>query len=436
MAAAAAPPPPPTGGRTGFFDPQKAPPPPPTVRQHAWSIYQREHLIPYTEAICLGAAGEGAAHRTVCSRLLDKLSTWQFIYGVGTVAPLCNAVCWHSCDGQHTGGENDDSWTNCQQTQCARSPCKDFLLAECQPIQHHAIETKFRQTCEIVPPSPPFPPSPPPSPPEPPHYPSPHPPPPSVKFVERLRDFETESDPDCELVEFTQCQEIIRQFAQRSGAGYASRMRVTAFGCEGTQVESDCFVGCAFGSRSGGTYRFLPEGTSDLYYKHTLPRCRLSDHPRCACANAPSPPPIGFSPPPPRKYTEDWEIVQVPMFDLNGQPRDTSRGAIGAMVQRMVNGRTLDLALRSGPMHRYQCPGENDGKDQCAMTCATNHLSRLRAFTVNHICFHSWYIHKLTVAVIIVCSLHRLREKVSMILHLQARPLHHRQLDHRLSVRR
>lgn len=324
------------------------------MRQHALGIYQRENIIPYTEAICSGAAGEGQGHRTVCSRLLEKFATWQFIYGVGTVAPLCTEICWHSCDGNHLYGLDDDSWDNCQQTQCARTSCKEFLIAECQPIQHDAIETKFKETCSIVPPSPPLPPAPPPSPPLPPHSPSPLSPPPAVKFVERLRDNEAESDPDCELVEFTQCQEIIRQFAQRSGDGYSSRMHTSAAGCEGLQIETDCFTGCGFGSRSGGTYRFLPEGSPDLYYKHTKPRCRLSDHPRCACANMPSPPPVSFAPPPPRKYTEDWEIVQVPLFGADGTPRDTSRGAIGAMVQRMVNGRTLDLALRSGPMHLYE----------------------------------------------------------------------------------
>lgn len=227
-----------------------------------------------------------------------------------------------------------------------------------------------------MPPSPPAPPTPPPSPPQPPRSPSPRAPPPAVKYVERLRELEQESDPNCELVDFATCSEIVRQFAQRSGAGYSPRLRVTASGCEGVEVESDCFLGCAYGTRGGGQYRFLPGGSPALYHMHTKPRCRLSDHPRCACANLPPPPPIAFAPPPPRKYAEDWEIVNPP------QPRDSSRGAIGAMVQRMVNGRTLDLSLRSGPMHRYECPGESDGRDTCALTCATNHLSRLRAFTV------------------------------------------------------
>lgn len=150
VAAAAAPPPPPGATELGFFDPAKNPPPPPSVKQHAYSIFIRETIIPYTEAICSGAAGEGEAHRGVCTQLLDKLSTWQFIQAVGTVAPICNEICWHSCDGNHVGGEDDDSFSNCQQTQCARTSCLTFLLAECPPILHTTIETKYKETCEIV----------------------------------------------------------------------------------------------------------------------------------------------------------------------------------------------------------------------------------------------------------------------------------------------
>ena len=382
IAAAAAPPPPPGGGVASFFDPARAPPPPPSIKQHAWTIWQRDNVIPYTEAICSGAAGEGSAHRSICSTLLEKLGAFEFIYGVGTVAPLCNEVCWHSCDGAHTGGQDDDSFANCQQPQCARTSCKTFLLAECPPILHPSIEATFQKFCSVAPPSPPAPPAPPPSPPLPPQFPPPRAPPPRVKYVERQRELELESDPDCEIVEYAECQEIVRQFAQRSGTGYSSRLKVTTFGCEGTEVETDCFVGCAYGTRSGGTYRFLPEGTSELYYKHTKPRCRMSDHPLCACANAAAPPPMAFAPPPPQRYTEDWSIVPVPTQDESGAPRDTSRGALTAMVQRVVNGRTLDLSLRSGPMHQFECPGEDDGVNTCARTCSEHHLSRIRAFAV------------------------------------------------------
>jgi hypothetical protein len=372
-------PPPPPGEKmeSSFFDPAKNPPPPPSVKQHAYSIFIRETIIPYTEAICDGKVAEGSLHKSVCTQLLDKLATFQFIQAVGTVAPICSELCWHSCDGTHIGGQDDDSFSNCQQTQCARTVCKEFLLRECSPILHQQIETKYKMACEIVPPSPPYPPAPPPRPPQPPHSPAPHAPPPAVKYVERLRETEQESDADCGLVSYATCLEVVRQFAQRMGPGYSSKLRVTTTGCEGIEVETDCFLGCSYGNRGGGQYRFLPESSPELYYKHTRPRCRLSDHPRCACdASQVSPPPIAFAPPPPRTYTEDFEIVNP------REPRDSSRGAIGAMVQRVVNGRTLDLSLRSGKAHFYECPGDDDGRDTCALTCATHHLSRLRAFAV------------------------------------------------------
>lgn len=97
-----------------------------------------------------------------------------------------------------------------------------------------------------------------------------------------------------------------------------------------------------------------------------------------------------FPPPPPAQYTEEWNIVNLPTVGTDGVVRDTSRGAVGAMTQRLVNGRTLDLSLRAGPMHAFQCPGEDDGRETCALTCASEHLSRLRAFTVTgEKCVHS-----------------------------------------------
>lgn len=74
--------------------------------------------------------------------------------------------------------------------------------------------------------------------------------------------------------------------------------------------------------------------------------------------------------------------MQIPLFDKQGRVRDTSRGVVGAMHQRLVNGKTMDLSLRAGPMHAFQCPLEDSGADTCALTCANEHLSRLKAFTV------------------------------------------------------
>ena len=149
---------------------------------------------------------------------------------------------------------------------------------------------------------------------------------------------------------YAQCAEIVRQFAQRN-PGHSSNLRVTMSHCEDTETETDCFVGCAFGDKNGGTYRFL---LPEIDNRFTKPRCKLSIHPRCACGNARASPPAMFPPPPPRTYTEEWNIVQSPFVDQNGVAYDTSRGVVNAMAQRLVNGRTLDMSLRAGPMHLYE----------------------------------------------------------------------------------
>ena len=97
----------------------------------------------------------GALHRQICSKILDDLGKWQFVYGVGTVAPLCNHVCWHSCSGEHQDGQDDDSFSNCPQPECAASECYNFLIRECDPIQHAMIDTRYKEMCSVAPPSPP-----------------------------------------------------------------------------------------------------------------------------------------------------------------------------------------------------------------------------------------------------------------------------------------
>ena len=265
-----------------------------------------------------------------------------------------------------------------------------FSHVSCPPLQ--------------VPPSPPNPPGLPPSPPNPPQSPSPRPPPPSIQYFERLRDAERDTDDNCELVEYAECAEIVRQFSANN-RGYSSNLKVTTQHCEDTETEvckphhvetllcshpiefvcvfcsqPDCFLGCAFGNRNGGTYRFL---LPEVDNRFTKARCKLSIHPRCACRNSAIASRLNLQPPPPPAvYTEEWNIVQLPFLNPDGRARDTSRGAVGAMTQRLVNGRTLDLSLRSGPMHSFQCPLDDDGHETCALKCASEHLSRLRAFTV------------------------------------------------------
>jgi len=82
-----------------------------------------------------------------------------------------------------------------------------------------------------------------------------------------------------------------------------------------------------------------------------------------------------IAPPPPAMFTNQWDMA-LP------EVTDSSKGNIGALVQRLVSGRTLDLSLRSGPMKLFSCPGEDDGRDTCAIHCADSHVGRIRAFTV------------------------------------------------------
>lgn len=207
------------------------------MTSHGLSIYKRNAITKYTEATCSGAIGEGHAHRSVCLAFLDEIGKFQFLYAVGTVAPLCMGVCWHACDGSHTGGEEDDTFSNCKDPECATTSCKDFLLRECPPVLHTQINKKYTETCTIAPPAPPSPPGLPPSLPNPPFSPSPRPPPPVLNFVERFKVEELDSDADCELVSYQTCQEVIRQFAARNGAGFSDAMSVTTSECEETEVE-------------------------------------------------------------------------------------------------------------------------------------------------------------------------------------------------------
>ena len=382
VAASAAPPPPPGGD--GSFDPYhpgNAPPPPPSTRAIGYTIYKREVIKFETRAICSGAAGEGLVHREICQRVLDSLGKFQFLVGVGLTAPLCSPICWRVCDSQNDG-EADDSFNECPQLECAQTSCYSFLLNECPPVMHTTITSTYQKICSIAPPSPPAPPRPPPSPPAPPRSPPPSAPPPLLNIVERLRDEELDSDPDCGLISITECQEAIRQFSQRNGGeerGYSRFMRVSRAHCEGLEVETDCFVGCAV-SRTGGVYRFLPPEVQSS--KFTRNRCRLSDHERCFCSpdSIRSPPPAFYSPPPPVAYDQEWNLF-FPDYRTDNTI-DTRYGTLGVFHKRILNGRTLDLSLRDGPMHAFDCPARDDGADTCGTICAKHHLSRLRAYTV------------------------------------------------------
>lgn len=105
VAAAAAPPPPPGAQTPHFYDPVRAPPPPPGLKRAALEVYVRKVVKPRVVAICEGGI-EGHAHQTLCMAIAESLGKYQPIVGYGMVAPFCERVCWHSCNGEsHAGGQ-------------------------------------------------------------------------------------------------------------------------------------------------------------------------------------------------------------------------------------------------------------------------------------------------------------------------------------------
>ena len=130
----------------------------------------------------------------------------------------------------------------------------------------------------------------------------------------------------------------------------------------------------------------LPDMLAEFNTSNPL-RCKLADLPFCACANKPLVYHT-FPPPPPITFAEDYH--SYPAYAegehvLGGGAErtvfDPEQGQASALVKRISNVHTLDLALRSS--HRtVSCPGANGGEMACARNCANEHLSMLRAFTV------------------------------------------------------
>ena len=242
VAAAAAPPPPPGAQARHFYDPVRAPPPPPSVKRAALEVFVRKEIRPRVVAICEGGL-EGLQHREVCMAVAGTLSKYQPIAGYGMIAPFCEKVCWHSCNGESHAGGLDDGFSECPSETCAQDSCLDFLLRECPPVLHADIQNLYDSKCTLTPPSPPRPPAPPPPPtgafvpsaPSPP----PPPPPPAPYYQERSRDDEKDYDPDCELVSYATCKGIVADYA--AAFGTANVLRVSFAPCEGTTLDEGCF---------------------------------------------------------------------------------------------------------------------------------------------------------------------------------------------------
>ena len=144
--------------------------------------------------------------------------------------------------------------------------------------------------------------------------------------------------------------------------------------------------GCSYGGANGGLFHdLLPDMLAEFNASNPR-RCRLSELPYCACANKPVVYHT-FPPPPPITFAENYHAYPAytegeHVVGGGGEGVfDAEHGQASALVKRMTNVHTIDLALRSS--HRLlQCPGRNDGEQACARNCAAEHLTMLRAFTV------------------------------------------------------
>ena len=214
--------------------------------------------------------------------------------------------------------------------------------------------------------------------------PPPPPPPPAPYFQQRGRDTETDYDPDCEIVSYATCRGIVADYAREHGT--ADVLRVSFAPCEGLDLDEGCYRGCSYGGANGGYYHdLLPDMLAEFNASNPR-RCKLSELPYCACANKPTVYHT-FPPPPPITYTEDYHAF--PAYTegehvIGGGAEgvfDAEQGQASALVKRVSNVHTIDLALRSS--HRtLACPGRDDGEMACARNCAAEHLTALRAFTV------------------------------------------------------
>jgi hypothetical protein len=161
--------------------------------------------------------------------------------------------------------------------------------------------------------------------------------------------------------------------------------------------EESCFIGCSYGGRNGGEFRFLLPDIEEEFRPYNRKRCALS---RCACTYDPAhcskltilsslrgsmpfcwcgqtapPPPFVQPPPPPLVFSEPWSVATYAV-----QP-DPFKSRVSALFKRIANAKMPDPALRASS-HVVQCPGSDDCSNLCARTCSGQHLSSLRAFAV------------------------------------------------------
>lgn len=368
-AAATAPPPPPGSTDSHWRDP--APPPPPSIHGRSLRMFVDKEVRPRTRAIC-SEATEGRTHREACLEMAQMLSTWRISGFISGLVGFCEpSACWHSCDG--TSSTDPDGFGDCKFAECADAPCLDFLLRECEEQLHPEMHRLYDGACKLVPPSPPSPPSPPPSPPYSPPPPGAPPPPPFVLFTQREAATERTWDVDCEPVSYDDCRVIQEEYSM-SNLGSPRQVAATLATCEGAEGEQHCFRGCAYGGAQGAIYTFLLERHEAELGPNNPKRCATSLLPYCACKQAPPPPPAARPPPPGHLDIQDYKFVP-------GVPgADGTLAYNGAFIKALAFGRKLPQTMISSS-HRFGCAG-SQGHDECARTCADEHLGFLRAIAV------------------------------------------------------
>lgn len=233
----------------------------------------------------------------------------------------------------------------------------------------------YRRACTIQPPSPP-------QPKPPPHPPAISPSPPSPRdVIIRSRADEKPYDPDCFPVSYDLCKTVNEDYSVQVGAPnaeYSGKLDVSLAPCTGLESDTNCFLGCGFGSRGDftGTYHYLVDSKLEEFRKFNTLRCAESLHPFCACSPVGTPPPPVVRPPPSPGITASFEFVNM------GDELDPDLGYVGGFVRKVANERGFPPAeVDQASKITYQCRSDN-GIDRCMRNCASSLLGKLRAFTV------------------------------------------------------
>lgn len=238
----AAPPPP-----GGVADASAPPPPPPPIGVAAsMQWYTRTTILPRTAAICLAGMTDNDIYK-LCTTFAVELSKSTKMGTVSSFVPLCEDVCYHSCDG--TGNQDRDGFDDCKDPACADTDCGTFLKNVCPLETHDLIERLHRQTCSLGAPNPPPASSPPPRPPPPPRA----PPPLAAGLGQlRLKSAETPTSDDCRIVTYDAC----RRASAEVGAKFAlsQNIEISLAPCEQENTLTPCFIGCSLGA----AVRMLP----------------------------------------------------------------------------------------------------------------------------------------------------------------------------------